>query len=160
MTEPAKQSTYPPWQAALGVTTGRPTDYRPEYCAKALEMGKQGKSTLAHFADEFETSKDAINRWMAKYEEFREAINRARASAERYWADKYADQALTNGKQLAQGYACFDMKNRFGWTDQREVKHTGTVTHEVNQAWRKRKQLEAQPIEVEYTEVETQAETE
>ena len=146
---------YPVWQ---DVTTGRPTVYDPTFCEQVIELGKQGKSTYAHFAAAFQTSKSTITQWEAQRAEFANALNRARAYAEAWWADKYSDKALTDGKSLAQGYACFDMKNRFGWTDQRDVHMSGTVVHQhtaAQQAWKRHgKAVEA--IEAEYREIDNE----
>ena len=137
---------------------GRPTKYLSEYCDAVLVLGMEGQCSLAQVAANFGVSKPTITEWERTYPEFSAALNRARASAEAWWTRAYSNAALHNGNKLAQGYACFDMKNRFGWTDQRDVKHSGQVNHQhtaAGQAFAEHvKELQSDKsdaIDVEYT---------
>ena len=149
---------------SLPVTTttnaviGRPTKYLPEYCDAVLVLGMEGHCSYAQVAASFGVDKATVINWSRTYPDFLTSLNRARASAEAYWERTYSDAALNNGNKLAQGYACFDMKNRFGWTDQRDVKHSGQVNHQhtaAGQAFaahvKELKDSKDDAIDVEYT---------
>jgi transposase len=59
---------------------GRPTEYRPEYCARVVELGKQGY-TKAMTASELDVCRFTLDRWAAEHEEFCDAIARSRDEA-------------------------------------------------------------------------------
>ena len=52
---------------------GRPTVYRPEFCERVIEMGKNGYS-IASMASELDVDKATILRWRDEHEEFRTAF--------------------------------------------------------------------------------------
>ena len=62
-----------------GYRTGRPSDYRPEYCARAIEFMGKGYSLTA-LAGELGQSKDTLYEWIATHQAFSDAITKARAS--------------------------------------------------------------------------------
>jgi len=148
---------------SLPVTTtpnpiGRPTKYRKKYCADVIRLGEGGECSAASIGAELGLAKATIQLWEKTHAEFSAAVNIARAAAERYWSTAYAQASLVNGKNMAQGYACFHMKNQFGWTDQRDVKHSGQVNHNhtaAGQAFaahvKELKEDKSDAIDVEYT---------
>lgn len=74
-------------------------------------------------------SNDLFDRWLADEPEFSETIKNGRTLAEAWWMK----QARTPGA-IGNGFInptawIFNMKNRFGWADRREVKTEGTVRH-------------------------------
>ena len=158
-----KPSPYPPWQLAR---IGRPTTYNPAYCDQVLAHVQSDlpHATYAAIAVLFKAGKTTIEQWEADYPPFADALKQARAISEAKWSAAYAVKGLSDGKNLAQGYACFDMKNRFGWTDQRDVHMSGSVQHvhsPARQAYdqhvkllAKANAIEDEPIEVEYVEVD------
>lgn len=74
---------------------GRPTDYRPEYDARALELCELGASD-ADLAEEFGVSERTINRWRVQQESF--------AIASRV-GKEHADQLVKRSFfQIARGY--------------------------------------------------------
>ena len=62
-----------------GYRFGRPSDYRPEYCARAIEFMGKGYSLTA-LAGELGQSKDTLYEWIATHPAFSDAITKARAS--------------------------------------------------------------------------------
>lgn len=74
---------------------GRPTDYRPEYDARALDMCRLG-ATDAQLAEAFDVSERTINRWRVTHESFAIA---SRVGKE--YADERIRQTFYN---VAHGY--------------------------------------------------------
>lgn len=66
---------------------GRPTKYRPEYCARVVEMGKEGKS-LATMACELEVHRETLHDWAAANPDFSVAMTHARNASLSWWEDK------------------------------------------------------------------------
>jgi len=82
---------------------GRPSLYRPEYCEKVIELGKQGCSP-AEIASELDVDRATLIRWSDEYEEFRTAMTRAKVHEQAWWeragkagmiADKFNAQVWT-----------------------------------------------------------------
>ena len=63
---------------------GRPTDYRPEYCAQVIEHCREGKS-LVSFAASIEQGRTTIYQWIAAFPEFANACSRAMAQAQSWF---------------------------------------------------------------------------
>jgi transposase len=70
---------------------GRPSQYDPSYCQKAIELGKLGKSTEAIGAM-FNVGTATLYRWRDEHEEFREALEIAKEHELLWW------------EEMAQGY--------------------------------------------------------
>ena len=79
---------------------GRPTKYKPEYCERVIDLGREGKS-IAQMAAAFDVDKASIFRWIEEYEDFRTAFARAKALSQTWWEDK-AQQNLTDRNFNAQ----------------------------------------------------------
>ena len=63
---------------------GRPSDYRPEFCERVIEMGREGKG-VAEWASAFGVAKASIYEWKAKHPEFSAAITRAETECQSWW---------------------------------------------------------------------------
>jgi hypothetical protein len=66
---------------------GRPTDYRPEFCEQAIELGSQGKS-LAQIGAAFGVARVTLWAWADKHPEFSKAIAQARDLALAWWEEQ------------------------------------------------------------------------
>ncbi len=60
---------------------GRPTDYRPEYCQKAIDLCERG-ATDDEIAECFDVSTRTIFRWKAEHPEFCQAIRAGKEIAD------------------------------------------------------------------------------
>lgn len=97
---------------------GRPTKYRPEYCDDIIDYMSQGFSKEA-YAGKIRVSKHRIYDWMKKYKAFRHAVKQGEVGCQQHWEEIGHDMALAG-----QGNAAiwiFNMKNRFGWRDRKDV---------------------------------------
>lgn len=66
---------------------GRPTDYRPEYCERVIELGRAGKSH-AQIAADLDVARQTLRNWAEEHPEFLAAITRARDLAQAWFEDK------------------------------------------------------------------------
>jgi transposase-like protein len=66
---------------------GRPTDYRPEFCEQAVELGAQGKS-YAQIGAAFGVARKTLYEWAERYPEFRDALARARDLSLSWWEEQ------------------------------------------------------------------------
>lgn len=73
---------------------GRPTKYKPEYCEKIVELGKEGKS-IAQMASFFDVDKASIYRWAEEEEDFRTALARAKAHSQNWWEEAAQNNLAT-----------------------------------------------------------------
>ncbi len=66
---------------------GRPTDYKPEYCQRVIELGRLGKSK-AQIAANLDVARQTMEDWARAHPEFLDAITRARDLALAWWEDQ------------------------------------------------------------------------
>lgn len=104
---------------------GRPSLYRPEYCERVLEFGREGMSVV-EMAAEIGVSRNSLEeRWPAAHEEFREAFARARELSQAWW-ERQGRVGLTAERFNAQVYSR-SMAARFpkDWRESKEQRVTG-----------------------------------
>ncbi len=104
---------------------GRPSLYRPEYCERVLEFGREGMSVV-EMAAEIGVSRNALEeRWPEAHEEFREAFARARELSQAWW-ERQGRVGLTAERFNAQVYSR-SMAARFpkDWRESKEQRVTG-----------------------------------
>lgn len=89
---------------------GRPSSYRPEYCQRIIELGKEGKS-ITQMAVALGTLRDQLYDWARMFPEFSAALKRARECAQSWWEDAGQTGIYIQGFQ--QTAYIFQMKNRF-----------------------------------------------
>ncbi|MGV4799108.1 hypothetical protein ACSMEB_08435 [Stenotrophomonas maltophilia] len=63
---------------------GRPSEYRPEYCAKVMELGREGKSVV-QMACAIDVVRDTLYQWSKDHPEFSDAFTRARQLSQDWW---------------------------------------------------------------------------
>lgn len=75
-------------QAAQEVTVpfGRPLEYRPEFCQKVIEYGKEGKS-VTQIACLLGFHKDTLYDWSSKFKDFSDALSLSRQYAQAWFED-------------------------------------------------------------------------
>lgn len=101
---------------------GRPSKYTPDYCAAAIECGKQGMGKLEICA-ELGIHHTTLEAWQAKHPDFSEAIKEALFLSQAWW-EREGRKATFGGTEgfNATSYI-FQMKNRFrsDWNDTQRV---------------------------------------
>ena len=63
---------------------GRPSLYRPEYCEKVIELGKQGCSP-AEIASDLDVDRMTLKNWTEEHPEFFAALTRAKIHEQAWW---------------------------------------------------------------------------
>jgi hypothetical protein len=63
---------------------GRPSLYRPEYCEKVIELGKEGCSP-AEIASHFDVDRMTLRNWADDNPEFFAALTRAKIHEQAWW---------------------------------------------------------------------------
>ena len=109
---------------------GRPTDYKPEYCQKLIEHGREGLS-FDTFSAVVGVTRQTLYNWLKVHPEFERAKKEYEDVCKLWW--EKAGNAMAVGK--LQGNATtwiFNMKNRFGWRDKVEVDNGGKVEVTIN----------------------------
>jgi transposase len=64
---------------------GRPTNYKPEYCDRVVELGAKGYSLAMIIADIGAGSRETIDNWKKRHPEFLDAMTCARDLALAWW---------------------------------------------------------------------------
>lgn len=113
---PGKKSI--PAKAAAN-PVGRPTGYRPEYCAAVIGWGKQGKS-LVWIATELGVVKQTVLNWASAHPEFLDALTLAKQHSQRWWEDA-GQNGMTKANFSASAWSR-SMAARFP-DDWREISH-------------------------------------
>lgn len=90
---------------------GRPTDYRPEICAKVIELGRQGKSRH-QIAAALDKSRQTVLDWEKAHPAFLDAMKRAHDLALAWWEDQGQD-GIWAGKSFNAAAYGLQMRNRF-----------------------------------------------
>lgn len=99
---------------------GRPSLYKPEYCAKVVELGREGCSP-AEIASHFDIDRVTLLNWSNEFPEFLTAMTRAKVHEQAWWeqmgkkgmvADRFNSQVWS--KSVAARF-------REDYTERREV---------------------------------------
>lgn len=103
----------------------RPTKYDPKYCEMLIEHMSKGLSYEC-FGPSINVATSNVYEWEKKHPEFQEAKKEAFGQSRLFW-EKEGIDGLWNEqgeKQLNNTIWIFNMKNRFGWADKKEIEHT------------------------------------
>ena len=106
---------------------GRPTIYKPEYCARVVAMGKKGKS-FAQMASAFGVARSTLDYWGGMEGEFSEALSRARTFAQDWWETKGMEALDKDKFQSSVWRTSMQARFRDDYTERRDVNHGGAVT--------------------------------
>lgn len=104
---------------------GRPSLYKPEYCERVIELGKEGMSVVEMAAEIGVARITLEDHWPAAHEEFSEAFARARELSQAWW-ERQGRLGLSADKFNAPLYSR-SMSARFpkDWRESKEQRVTG-----------------------------------
>ena len=108
---------------------GRPSKYDPKYCDEIVEFMSQGYSIEA-FAGLIGVTKSTLYLWIKEHPEFSDAKTLGEAKSQLYF-ERIGNEHLVNvkdGPQLNTSFWIFNMKNRFKWRDNMDIKSDVTFT--------------------------------
>lgn len=110
---------------------GRPTDYRPEFCERVIELGSEGKSH-AQIAAALGCSRRVLYDWQAAHPEFLHAIMEARDLAQAWFENIAQNNLLSPTPGFSASLWAKAVSCRFAddYTDKSKQEITATITHE------------------------------
>ena len=103
---------------------GRPSDYDPAFCERAVEFLAEGFS-LAALAGEISVARSTIYKWIDEHPDFSDAVKIGQAKASLWWERANKTLAITGEGNAT---ACvFGLKNRARdeWQDVKTTELTG-----------------------------------
>lgn len=100
---------------------GRPSEYRPEYCALLLESTKAEGISLAAFAGVIGVARDTIYEWRKQHREFSDACSRAKPMRQLWWERKLGRSR--KGAETAASMFALRNIDPTEWRDVRQVQH-------------------------------------
>lgn len=99
---------------------GRPTKYKPEYCDLLIEHMTQGLS-FQSFAGVVGCCIETLYEWERSYPDFLDAKRLGLGRGRLFWEKVGIEAALGKITGYNATTWVFNMKNRFDWTDKREL---------------------------------------
>ena len=103
---------------------GRPSLYRPEYCERVIELGKEGCSP-AEIASDLDVDRATLSNWAEAHPEFLTALMRAKIH-EQAWFEKAGKAGMFADKFNAQVWAkSVSARFRDDYAERREVTGAG-----------------------------------
>jgi hypothetical protein len=118
----AKKTTVKKKPATKKNEVGRPTKYDSKYCEVVIEYMSKGYSKEA-CAGVIGIAKSTLYEWAKANPEFSNAISIGEAKSQLFWETMGVDYTVfsKNGKQLNGQVFSLNMRNRFGWSDKKEI---------------------------------------
>lgn len=123
--------------------SGRPNNYRPEFCQQAIELGKLGKSP-AQIASEFGVDRATFFFWRQEHPEFDAAMTQAKTHEQRWWEDTAQNALHADRFQAAVWSKSMSARFREDYTERKETTLAGpdggpvqtatTVTQKIDYA--------------------------
>jgi hypothetical protein len=110
-------------------TTGRPSDYRPEYCEAVIEKARELGLSLTAFAGVIGVSQDTVHEWKKRHSEFSEACSRAKAARVLWWELKLGRSR--KGAEVTASIFALRNADPMEWRDVRHTEHTHTLAVET-----------------------------
>jgi len=114
---------------------GRPSEYKEEYVHLVIDLMKEGASK-AEVCLNLDCTFQTFLNWQKQNPEFLEAVKRGLHLSKGKWEEMGRKAAFGKVENFNATAWIFNMKNRFGksddfnerWTDKQEVEHSGEVT--------------------------------
>ena len=104
---------------------GRPTKYKKEYCEMLVAHMAEGYS-FETFAAKIDVNRDTLYDWTYEHGAFSDAKKRGEVKSQEWY--ETVGRAMMTGKLAGSQPSVwiFSMKNKFNWTDKKEVDHTNS----------------------------------
>lgn len=103
---------------------GQPTKYSKDYCALLVEYMSRGLS-LEAFVARIGISRETLYNWLEKHPEFKHAYNIGRGASQEFW-ELRGIEAMRWGSSVNGTVWKFNMQNRFGWREKKDIEHSGS----------------------------------
>lgn len=112
---------------------GQPTKYKPIYCKKAIELGKQGKQTVS-IACACGVSKQTIHEWASVHPEFSDALAQSRAFCEQWYLNKAQERAEGGNPGASDTLIKFMLSAAHGYREKTDVNMAAQVDAKITVA--------------------------
>lgn len=109
---------------------GRPTKYCPSMCDDVVRVMRDGGS-IAEVCAELGIIRDTFHIWREIHPEFSDSVKEGLDLSEAFWNRLGQDGATGANRNANATFWIFNMKNRFDWSDRRDVNNTGETTINV-----------------------------
>lgn len=109
---------------------GRPSQYKPEYCKRMIELAKSGKTPVA-LAAEVGVSKQTVYSWGKENPEFLDSLNVAKALRE-HWLLTQADEMMLGNSRGNDRLLVFMLNTQHGYKETSAVESIVKSTVEVS----------------------------
>ena len=100
--------------------------YKKEFVDKLPSLMANGES-VAEVCGVLNITRETFYQWVKNKPDFAEAYQRGRLLSEAWW-QKLGRAGALGQKPVNPTIWIFNMKNRFGWADKKEIKQETTVT--------------------------------
>lgn len=112
--------------------SGRPTEFKPEYCGLLIEYGKTG-DTMHKMCYELEIPADTFYQWVKSFPQFARAYKTNRIMCEHYYVNLAKESIEGKRKNFNSVAFIFCAKNLFNWSDKVESRseHKEEITWKV-----------------------------
>jgi len=111
---------------------GRPTDYKPEYCDRVVEMGKKGLS-MVQMAAKLGQARNTLDAWGKKHGPFMDALTRARTEAQNWWETEGMNSLNKDKFQSSVWRTSMQARFREDYTERRDHTVGGAITVVVSE---------------------------
>lgn len=103
---------------------GRPTDYRPEFCQKVIDLGSEGASVV-EMAAELGVHRDTIYGWAETIPEFSYAFTHARLCCQAWWERQGRTNLMTQGFNSSLWSKNMGCRFKGDWTEKTQTELSG-----------------------------------
>jgi hypothetical protein len=105
---------------------GRPTSYKPEYCERVIELGKDGASVM-EMACELDVVRDTLYEWAKVHPGFSDAFTRARQWSQAWWERAGKSGMMAPGFNAAVWSRSMAARFPADYTEKRQTEMSGEV---------------------------------
>lgn len=99
---------------------GRPTSYEPRYCSMLEDHMENGMS-FESFSAKIGVHRDTLYEWVKVHPEFSDAKKKAHEKCLYFYEAAGVAGMMGKIKNFNTAAWCFNMKNRFQWTDRADI---------------------------------------
>ena len=107
--------------------------YDPAYHLPLVSTFFKEGASIQQLANEIGVHPRTLTRWRHKFPDFAAAIEQGVSDSQAFY-EEIGRQACAAGKKVNPAIWIFTMKNRFGWSDKREVTDSRATTTSIREA--------------------------
>ena len=105
---------------------GQPTKYKPEYCERVVDLGKEGKSRV-QIAVTLEESRSVLDVWAEAHPKFLEALTRAKDCEQAVFEEKGFEALHDSGFNSSVWKTSMAARFKQDYTERKEIATKQTI---------------------------------